>query len=132
MLKNGDMIKSHQLYKDLYSEFTVKDDLIDSKNKYIDMLKNSNSVSIHVRRGRFFEPKEFSNRGSMPVKEINLKDVFDYIYKSISFFEKNTINPKFFVWSNDFTDLEKFFKMLLYLCLITDCKLFSILFLREM
>tara|TARA_B100000686_G_C16767498_1_gene962813 strand:- start:321 stop:1232 length:912 start_codon:yes stop_codon:yes gene_type:complete len=94
---------------DLYREFTVKDDLIDSNNKYIDMLKNSNSVSIHIRRGRFFEPKEFSNRGSMPVKEINLKDVFDYIYKSISFFEKNTINPKFFVWSNDFTDLDKFF-----------------------
>ena len=58
------------------------------------MLKNSNSVSIHVRRGRFFEPKEFSNRGSMPVKEINLKDVFEG-YFNITNVEGVDFSPKY-------------------------------------
>ena len=95
--------------KNLTHEFKVKNEFIDKNNKYIDMLKDSNSVSIHVRRNRFVEPKIFSNRGAEPKKDINLDDILNYIYKSITFFENNIKDPKFFIWSNNFSDLEKVF-----------------------
>ena len=94
---------------DLIQQFKVKKEFIEQKNKYIDMLANSNSVSIHIRRDRFMEPGTFSYRGSQVKKNINLEDVFDYIYKSVNFFEKKIKNPKFFIWSNNFSDLDKKF-----------------------
>jgi len=100
--------------KDLLNEFTIKNELIDINNKFINILKNSNSISIHVRRNRFIEPKNFSDnpnpkKSSQLKKDINLDDVFDYIFKSISYFEKKIPNPKFFIWSNNFKDLDKIF-----------------------
>lgn len=95
--------------KNLIQEFGVKSKFIDKNNKYIKMLEDSNSVSIHVRRNRFVEPKIFSDRGTQPKKNINLDDIFDYIHKSITFFKSTIENPKFFIWSNNFIDLEKIF-----------------------
>ena len=63
----------------------------------------------HIRRNRFVEPKIFYDRGSEAKKNINLDDIFAYIYKSIAYFENNIQNPKFFIWSNNFLDLDKIF-----------------------
>jgi len=97
-------------FKDILSnQFTMKNDLIESSNKYIDMLKSSNSVSIHVRRNRFIEPDNFSFRGTQGTKKINLNDVFIYIKNAVLYFEKKIKNPQFFIWSNNFSDLDKIF-----------------------
>ena len=97
-------------FKDILSkQFTIKNNLIESSNKYIDMLKSSNSVSIHVRRNRFIEPDHFAFRGIQTTKRINLNDVFSYIKNAILFFEKRIKNPQFFIWSNNFSDLDKIF-----------------------
>ena len=95
--------------KNLIQEFAIKKKFIVKNNKYINMLKDSNSISIHIRRNRFVEPKIFSDRGSEAKKDISLNDIFAYIYKSIAYFENNIQNPKFFIWSNNFVDLEKIF-----------------------
>ena len=99
----------NQINEILLKQFTIKNDLIDPKNKYIDMLKNSDSVSIHVRRNRFVEPDIFSFRGLQETKNIHLNDVFAYIKNAVTFFEKKIKNPKFFIWSNNFSDLDKIF-----------------------
>jgi len=99
----------NQFREDMLEQYTIKNDLLDPENKFINMLKNSNSVSIHVRRNRFVEPENFTFRGIQETKNIHLSDVFVYIKKAVAFFEKKISNPKFFVWSNNFTDLDKIF-----------------------
>ncbi len=44
---------------DIIKEFKIKDTLIDKNNKYIKLLKSTNSVSVHIRRDRFVEPDFF-------------------------------------------------------------------------
>ncbi len=94
---------------DIIKEFKIKDTLIDKNNKYIKLLKSTNSVSVHIRRDRFVEPDFFKDKGSQPKKDIKLQDVIDYINKSISYFKKKINDPKFFIWSNNFEDLDKVF-----------------------
>ncbi len=93
----------------LIEEFKIKENLINKKNKYINLLSESNSVSIHIRRNRFVEPQYFEDRGGEPKKDMRLQDVIDYINKAISYFENKIDNPKFFIWSNNFSDLDKIF-----------------------
>ena len=97
-------IKSH-----LINQFKIKDNFIDKNNKYINLLKKENSVSIHIRRDRFVEPKDFKYRGTEPKKNINLHEIINYIKKAILYFENKTENPKFFIWSNNFSDLNNIF-----------------------
>ena len=94
---------------DLLNEFIIKSKLINEANKYINLLKESNSVSIHVRRNRFKEPANFLNTGIPVVENISLDEIFKYIKNAIDYFEKKIQNPKFFVWSNNFQDLDKVF-----------------------
>ena len=75
----------------------------------INLLNETNSVSIHIRRNRFVEPNYFKNRGSEPKKDIKLQDIINYVKKAILYFEKKIDNPKFFIWSNNFSDLDNVF-----------------------
>ena len=69
----------------------------------------NNSVSIHVRRDRFVEPSYFNDRGREPKKDMRLEDIINYINRAVSYFENKIDNPKFFIWSNNFSDLDKIF-----------------------
>tara|TARA_B100001123_G_C15286866_1_gene1015929 strand:+ start:1283 stop:2191 length:909 start_codon:yes stop_codon:yes gene_type:complete len=93
----------------LIEEFKIKENFIDKNNKYINLLSESNSVSIHIRRNRFVEPQYFKNRGTEPKKDMRLQDIINYINKAVSHFENKIDKPKFFIWSNDFSDLDKIF-----------------------
>ena len=93
----------------LIEEFKIKENFIDKNNKYINLLTESNSVSIHIRRNRFVEPQYFKNRGTEPKKDMRLQDIINYINKAVSHFENKIDKPKFFIWSNDFSDLDKIF-----------------------
>jgi len=97
------------LKSELIEEFKVKDNLIDKNNRYINLLSASNSVSIHIRRDRFVEPEYFEDRGTEPKKDMRLQDIINYINKAVSYFENKIDNPKFFIWSNNFSDLDKIF-----------------------
>ena len=94
---------------ELIKQFKIKENFINKNNKYINLLNESNSVSIHIRRNRFVDPDYFTNRGSEPKKDIKLQDIINYIKKAIIYFEKKIDNPKFFIWSNNFSDLDNVF-----------------------
>ena len=94
---------------ELIKQFKIKENFINKNNKYINLLNETNSVSIHIRRNRFVEPNYFKNRGSEPKKDIRLHDIINYVKKAILYFEKKIDNPKFFIWSNNFSDLDKIF-----------------------
>ena len=55
-------------------------------------MKQSNSVSIHLRRGDFLNVKTHSIHGTCSI---------DYYQRSILHIEKNVINPVFFIFSDD-------------------------------
>ena len=89
----------------LKSKFIIKDKYLDQNNKFIELLKNNNSVSISVRQNRYSERGIVDNDKSLKFT----KNTIDYIYKSISFFKKKIPNPRFFIWSNDFKNLNNYF-----------------------
>ena len=75
-------------------------------SKYIELLKNSNSVSIHVRTKAFYgyAYKNFNKK-----KPILIQDQINYINKSILFMKSKLRNPKFFIWSDDIKLIKKYF-----------------------
>jgi hypothetical protein len=94
--------------KDINKEFLVKKKYL-KKNSHISLLKNNNSISIHIRRGRFHEPDYINENKSNYTGKITFIEMIKYIQRGIKFFKNKIDNPKFFIWSNNFNNLEKFF-----------------------
>ena len=97
------------LKDELKKSLVIDKNLIDYNNKLVSYLKLSNSVSIHIRKHRFSE-----EIGGKSIKNINksedfTKSIIKYVERSVNFFKKKIDKPKFFIWSNDFSDLENYF-----------------------
>ena len=101
---------------DLKSKFIIKDKYINKNNKFIKLLKNNNSVSISVRQNRY---SERGNKNIIKSTEFT-KNSIDYIKKAVSFFKNKISNPKFFVWSNDFTNLNNYFNQNEFTFIVND------------
>ena len=101
---------------DLKSKFIIKDKYINKNNKFIELLKNNNSVSISVRQNRYSERGKIDKEKSTEFT----KNTIDYINRSVSFLKKKISNPKFFIWSNDFTNLNNYFNENEFTFIIND------------
>ena len=123
---------------DLLKQFSFKKNM--SNNKYLDVIKSRNVVSICVRQHRYSEriSNKFDQSSINKSLDFVAKTV-DYIYQSIKFIKSKVHNPKFLLWSNDFTGLEKYFpnneflyvvnpenKILNDFYLLTQCKYFIV------
>jgi len=98
------------LKKDLQKILTVKNDYIDYSNKYIDLIRKKNSVSVHIRRHKFSEEISESKQIKNIKKSDNFtKELINYIQDSINYLKKKIQKPTFFIWSNDFDGIEKYF-----------------------
>lgn len=71
-------------------EFTFKNELDERNLEIAQKIKNTNSVSIHVRRGDYIGNKSL---GNICGKE--------YYLKSVEYIEKNIEKPEFFIFSDD-------------------------------
>jgi len=101
----------YNVKKDLQRILTVNESYIDYSNKYIDLIKKKNSVSVHIRRHRFSEEVNEGKQIANIEKSDNFtKELINYIDNSINYFEKKIYKPTFFIWSNDFAGIEKYFK----------------------
>jgi len=77
----------------LYNDFTIKIPQ-DKKNQEIaEIIKNSNSVSIHIRRGDYIENKQTYN--------VHGVCDLDYYNNCINLLLKQIENPHFFIFSDD-------------------------------
>ncbi len=123
---------------DLLKEFSLKTPL--KNNNYLEIINKHNVVSICVRQNRFSERSNnyFDNNAINKSKQF-VNETVDYIYRSIKFIKTKIDKPKFLLWSNDFTDLEKYFpinefqyvinpdnKILNDFFLLTQCKYFIV------
>jgi hypothetical protein len=96
--------------KNLVKKFQINENFLNDNSKIIDKLSNTNSVSIHVRQKRFSDQKFKKNVVLNDLKSSKFTDeTLKYIAKSIIFFKKKLLNPSFFIWSNDFDNLESLF-----------------------
>ena len=93
-------------YKDdLYKVFTPKNELIDRSNSLIDKIKNSNSISLHIRRNRFSDQHKFKTNINIQKSDMFVENIINYINNSIDFIESKVSNPEYFIWSNDHIDI---------------------------
>ncbi len=90
---------------DLKREFIIKNDYLSKNTKYINLLEKHNSVSICIRQNRYSEGKIKNQEKSNQFT----KNTIDYVKRSISFLKKKVDNPVFFIWSNEFQNLNEYF-----------------------
>jgi hypothetical protein len=103
--------KYFQNYRDdLINIITVKNNFININKDLINKISNTNSVSIHIRKHRFSDQniKKYDSINKTKSDEFTQKTL-NYIDRGIAFFNSKFDNLNFFVWSNDFTDLDNFF-----------------------
>ena len=72
-------------------------------------LNNNESVSICVRQNRFSEISGKLTSNEKIKSDIFTKEQISYIEKAIKIMKSKLTNPKFYLWSNDLTNLNNFF-----------------------
>ena len=83
---------------------------INRNNIMINNLKKTNSVSIHIRMNRYNEqPHEKNNKQKLLKSEQFTKNIVDYTYRAISYFQDKINDPIFFIWSNDLNSIKNYF-----------------------
>ncbi len=92
--------------ENILQEFIFLDAKKYEKSHFFDILNKKNSVSICLRQNRFIEGK-YKNNKLNQIKSNQFKDEqINYINRSIDYIKKNTINPSFYLWSNDLINLD--------------------------
>ena len=103
--------QSENYYKsymeDLLNEFSFKENIVNQTNSIIDDIKKSNSVSIHLRKDKFLTDENHENLEALNLEFMN--NNISIVKKGIEYFDKKLENPKYFVWSNDFTGIKSLF-----------------------
>ena len=95
-------------YKDeIKREFKLKNQDTLKKNTYFNEINKLNSVSICLRQNRFIEGKG-QNTSQNKQKSLNFTlEQINYINKSVDYIKSKVSNPAFFLWSNDFSNIDK-------------------------
>ena len=91
------------------NQFKFKNEKFYSKNKFFNTLNDTNSVSICIRQNRFSEKLRKINSTDLKKSDEYSLEQINYVQKSIEFIKSKIPNPKFYIWSNDFNNLEKYF-----------------------
>jgi len=95
---------------DIKKEFSFRDNITNIKSNLIHQISNSNAVCICIRQGRYNEePKEKNVLSKINKSWTFTLEQINYTLKSVEILKRKLDNPKFFLWSNDFTNLNKYF-----------------------
>ena len=100
--------KYFQNYADeIKNEFKLKNQDMLKKNPYFNEINKQNSVSICLRQNRFIEGKgQNTSLNKQKSWSFTLEQI-NYIKKSVDFIKSKISNPTFFLWSNDFSNIDK-------------------------
>jgi len=78
---------------DILKNFTLKQDISKEAKNYLEQIKNSNSVSLHIRRGDYVQ--NIDTNKTHGICDIN------YYKKAIKYIRDNVSNPIFYIFSDD-------------------------------
>jgi len=90
---------------DLCRIFTPKQEVINKNNSIINKIKNSNSVSLHIRRNRFSDQRKLKTVASINDSEKFTIKIINYINESLNLINSRIDNPEYFIWTNDHNDI---------------------------
>ena len=103
--------QSEKYYKsdieNVLKEFSFKKNVLGQDNHLVEEIKKSNSVSIHLRKDKFLIDEKHDNLNKLN-KEF-LENNIHLIKKGIEYFDNKIENPKYFIWSNNFSGIGDFF-----------------------
>ena len=94
---------------DLKKNIKIKYNLIDYNNPFIDQIKRSNSVSIHLRKNRFSEDLNNQNISNNEKDAFFEKSIVNYVNRSIKYLDGKLDNPHYYIWSNEPNEFKEFF-----------------------
>ena len=107
--------------ENIIKEFKFINQIKYKKNLYLKNFSDKNIVSICVRQNRFSErPGNHSNPLSIEKSRLFVKDTIEYIKKAETLIETKIKNPKYYLWSDDFTNLREYFPENKYTFIIND------------
>ena len=103
--------ETEKYFKDIndivLNEFSFIDQKKFFESPYYLEINNSNSISICLRQDRFTEGKDDIDSVINSKKSITFtKEQIIYINKSINYFKNKVDNPAFFLWSNNFKNID--------------------------
>ena len=84
---------------DIKKDFRFKNQLDNKNLEILNEIENSNSISIHIRRGDYMSPENYNMYGCIATPT--------YYKKAIKVIEEKVENPTFFVFSNDMDWVKK-------------------------
>lgn len=96
----------YDVKESIRKEFTFLDVENYKKSFFFNNLNENNSVSICLRQNRFIEGKNKNTTSNKLKSNLFKKEQINYINKSIDYIKKTVNNPSFYLWSNDFTELD--------------------------
>ena len=91
----------NHLRSDLCKILIPNSDLIKENNPLINKIKNSNSISLHIRRNRFSDQPNVKKINDMKKSENFTSNIIKYINNSLDIINSKVNNPEYFIWSND-------------------------------
>ena len=104
---NFENSKYFENYKNnLQKIFTLKKKNINKDNLLINELIETNSISIHIRRNRFSDQTNMTSNKNIKESENFTNLIIEYINRSIDYFNNKISTPKYFIWSNDHTNIQ--------------------------
>lgn len=104
---NFENSKYFENYKNnLQKIFTLKKQNINKDNLLINELKETNSISIHIRRNRFSDQTNMTSIKNIKESENFTNLIIEYINRSIDYFNNKISNPKYFIWTNDHKNIQ--------------------------
>lgn len=111
----------HDFRFDLLNEFSLINEKIYFANKYINEIKTNDVVSICVRQNRYSErSNNYLNVQSKEKSRNFVKDTIKYIQRAQLLIEDKIKNPKYYIWSDDFSNLREYFPENKYTFIIHD------------
>tara|TARA_Y100000590_G_C15276434_1_gene847119 strand:- start:235 stop:720 length:486 start_codon:yes stop_codon:yes gene_type:complete len=76
-------------------------------NSYYNEINKQNSVSICLRQNRFIEGRGQNTRENERKSQNFTLEQINYINKSVNYLESRISKPTYFMWSNDFSNIDK-------------------------
>ena len=84
---------------------TPKKELIDADNPLINKIKNSNSISLHIRKNRFSDQPDLKSIENITKSNSFTESIVNYTNKSIDYINSKVSNPEYFIWTNDHNNI---------------------------
>ena len=96
---NEELDKAVEVLEEIQNIDKTNEELLKQILEILNEIENSNSISIHIRRGDYMSPENYNMYGCIATPT--------YYKKAIKVIEEKVENPTFFVFSNDMDWVKK-------------------------